>query len=109
MLSVEQIATRLCISEETVRRWIRNGQLKTSINSRREGHMILDEDFEEFLANHPKYINRMQHIAEVAGVTEKHETKEAKHENQISAKLDTLIRAIVRDELQKILKSGMGL
>jgi DeoR/GlpR family transcriptional regulator of sugar metabolism len=109
MRTVKEIAEEINVFPDTVRRWIREGEIKTTIESRKHGHTIADDDFEDFLTRHPKYRNRLKHAE--ANDESVSKSQEIKHEDQIqiTASLDTLIRAIVRDELQKILKSGMGL
>lgn len=53
--SVKQIADMLHTQPETVRRWIRSGKLHAKKTSRKEGHVITEEDFKKFLKNSPKY------------------------------------------------------
>lgn len=46
----------LCdVCEETVRRWIRRGDLKASINSRKQGFDISVWDLKKFLVANPRY------------------------------------------------------
>lgn len=49
------VASMLSIDSETVRRWIRNGRLKASIDSRKGGYLISEDDFKEFLDHNHKY------------------------------------------------------
>ena len=54
--TVNQISKMLGTSQETVRRWIRSGELKADRGaSKKEGNVIKEDDFREFLRNHPKY------------------------------------------------------
>ena len=53
--SVKQIAEMLNTQPETVRRWIRTGKLTAHKNSRKEGHVISENDLSEFLKKTPKY------------------------------------------------------
>ena len=49
-LTVEQVAERLQVHEETVRRWIRGGQLRGNLINRRAGWRVRQSDLERFLA-----------------------------------------------------------
>ena len=48
MMTVRDIADRLCVSERTVRRWIASGKLRTHRLGRTV--RVSDEDFRVFLA-----------------------------------------------------------
>jgi excisionase family DNA binding protein len=52
-LTVDEVAVRLRVHAQTVRRWLRSGQLKgTSIN-RRAGWRISEREVQRFLENGP--------------------------------------------------------
>ena len=53
--SVKQIAEKMDMAEETVRRWIRSGKLKGSMSSRRKGCYIDENDFVQFCDRYPQY------------------------------------------------------
>lgn len=53
--SVADIASALGTNQETVRRWIRSGALKSTLNSNKEGNRVSDKDLRDFLVEHPKY------------------------------------------------------
>ena len=53
--NVYEISKMLNVSEETVRRWIRNGKLKSECKSKKQGNVIKRNDLEDFLNNNPKY------------------------------------------------------
>ena len=53
--SVKEISSTLGTSEETVRRWIRDGKLKANQNSRKEGNVVTVDALREFLKTNPKY------------------------------------------------------
>ena len=53
--TTKSISKLLNVSEEQVRRWCRNGKLKSVKYSKKEGYIIEEWDFIEFLDNHPKY------------------------------------------------------
>ena len=55
--SVAEIAKLLNVNKETVRRWIRSGQLKSTKKSRRDGNVIDELDLFEFVQTKPKYRN----------------------------------------------------
>jgi excisionase family DNA binding protein len=52
-LTVEQVAEQLQINPETVRVWIRKGELPVlDLGSRRMGYRILREELDRFIASH---------------------------------------------------------
>ena len=53
--SVKEISTLLNVNEETVRRWIRTGRLKSTIKSYKNGHVISEFDLYEFVNMNRKY------------------------------------------------------
>lgn len=53
--SVEDISVLTNVNTETVRRWIRTGELKASIESKREGFDVEAYDFMEFLDKNRDY------------------------------------------------------
>lgn len=55
--SVAEIAKLLNVNKETVRRWIRSGQLKSIQKSKRDGNVIDELDLFEFVQTKPKYRN----------------------------------------------------
>ena len=59
-MTVTEISVRLGVCAETVRRWIRSGELKVSTrydekNTAARDYGITAEDLAEFLEKHPKY------------------------------------------------------
>ncbi len=52
-LTVVQIAHRLQVHQETVRRWLRTGQLKGRNFGGKSGYRVRSEDLEAFLAQDP--------------------------------------------------------
>ena len=54
---VAEIAKLLNVNKETVRRWIRSGQLKSTQKSKRDGNVIDELDLFEFVQTKPKYRN----------------------------------------------------
>ena len=55
--NVAEIAKLLNVNKETVRRWIRSGQLKSTQKSKRDGNVINELDLFEFVQTKPKYRN----------------------------------------------------
>lgn len=53
--TIKDISKLLNVSEEQVRRWCRNGQLKSLKHSRKQGYVIEKCDFFAFLDDNPKY------------------------------------------------------
>lgn len=49
LMSVEEVATQLDVTEETVRRWLRNGDLRGIRLSRKAGWRIREADLQAFL------------------------------------------------------------
>jgi excisionase family DNA binding protein len=46
LLTVEDVASRLGVHEQTVRRWLRDGQLKGVMLTRRAGYRIRESELE---------------------------------------------------------------
>lgn len=57
--SVAEIAKLLNVNKETVRRWIRSGQLKSAQKSKRDGNVIDELDLFEFVQTRPRYRNML--------------------------------------------------
>lgn len=53
--TIKEVAKMLQVNEETVRRWIRNGSMKSDISSRKQGNIIKESYLKEFLNSKPKY------------------------------------------------------
>lgn len=56
--TVKQIAKLLETNEETIRRWIRDGKLKSIQVSKKEGNVISQAQLDAFLKTSPKYLSR---------------------------------------------------
>lgn len=56
--STKQISQMTGTNEETVRRWLRNGELKGTHDSLKKGYRVLESDLNIFLDNNPKYRTR---------------------------------------------------
>lgn len=50
--TVKKIATLLNKNEETVRRWIREGSLRSEIHSKKEGHVVDEQSLKTFVQAH---------------------------------------------------------
>lgn len=53
--NVKDIAKKLNVNEETVRRWIRSGELKSTLSSKKEGNVVDEQQLFEFVQTKPKY------------------------------------------------------
>jgi len=54
--TVKEIASLLSVNEETVRRWVRSGELSARQISRKSGNVISEENLNAFLASHPNTV-----------------------------------------------------
>lgn len=71
--TVKDISKMLSISEETVRRWIRSGKLKSNMNSRKDGNFVYKSNFCRFLKQNPKYNHRYSKYKETSKMAEKND------------------------------------
>ena len=55
--NVAEISKLLNVNKETVRRWIRSGQLKSTKKSKKDGNVVDELDLFEFVQTKPKYRN----------------------------------------------------
>ena len=53
--NTKEIADLLVISEETVRRWVRSGELKAEQSSKKQGNIVYEKDLFDFISDKPKY------------------------------------------------------
>ena len=53
--NTKEIADLLIISEETVRRWVRSGELKAEQSSKKQGNIVYEKDLFDFISDKPKY------------------------------------------------------
>lgn len=56
--TIDEVAVKLKVNKETVRRWIRNNELAAILNSKKEGYVIEEHSLIAFLELHPKYIHK---------------------------------------------------
>lgn len=56
--TIREVSKRLGVNPETVRRWVRDGALRSVITSKKEGYVIEQCDLDAFLDKHPKYFGR---------------------------------------------------
>ena len=54
LLTVEQVADRLQVHSETVRRWLRSGELEGMDLGHRVGYRIRESDLERFIEERAK-------------------------------------------------------
>ena len=57
--NVSEIATMLGVNEETVRRWIRSGKLKSTQHSKKQGNVVNEGDLLEFVASNQKFFRML--------------------------------------------------
>lgn len=65
--TISEVAKKLNVNNETVRRWVRSGKIQSTITSKKIGHVIYEQDLYEFMRSQPKY-NRMMDIMTVPQV-----------------------------------------
>lgn len=53
--STKEISELFGVDNETVRRWIRTGELKAEQSSRKRGNIVYEKDLLDFISNKPKY------------------------------------------------------
>ena len=53
--STKEISELFGVDNETVRRWIRTGELKAEQSSRKRGNIVYEKDLFDFISNKPKY------------------------------------------------------
>ena len=53
--NTKEIADLLGVDNETVRRWIRSGELKAEQSSRKQGNVVYEKDLFDFISDKPKY------------------------------------------------------
>ena len=58
--TVFDISEKLNVDPETVRRWIRSGELKSTMNSKKKGYIVTEQDFIEFCNNTPRLNARIE-------------------------------------------------
>ena len=56
VFTISEVASIFSVSEETIRRWIKSGRLRASIDSKKEGYKVAEKDLKEFVETQkPKY------------------------------------------------------
>lgn len=55
-----EIAKLLEINSETVRRWIRSGDLKAARSANKYGSLVAEDDLRKFVADKPKYKHKLE-------------------------------------------------
>ena len=56
VFTISEVSSLFSVSEETIRRWIKSGRLKASIDSKKEGYKVTEKDLKEFIETQkPKY------------------------------------------------------
>lgn len=83
--TVKDISETLGVSQETVRRWIRAGKLKSELESRKGGNLILKVDLNRFLKCKPKYLKRAKEYKETSKMDKYFEVKLAIRRSSLTA------------------------
>lgn len=96
MLTTKKIANILIVSEETVRRWIRQGNLKSEQKSRKNGNCVFEKDFIDFLSTRPKYLEIYSWYKETG---DPHLARLASQLNSVEEQIKAL--EMERDQLRK--------
>lgn len=98
--SVEDVAIKLRVSHEQVRRWLRTGRLKGSMHSKREGYVIEETDLLLFVNENPKYsvyvTSPYMRRLEIQKLIMAYEAMQDLHKKRI-AELDELIRELRKE------------
>ena len=106
--SVKEVASILNTSEETVRRWIRDGKLKANKNSNKEGHEITEAMLNAFGRSYPKYGMRISPsggaavmaVALVSGLIADHKRNKKNGEKNASFSGEEIVK-LLEEEIQK--------
>ena len=53
--STKEISELFGVDNETVRRWIRSGELKAEQSSKKQGNIVYEKDLFDFISDKPKY------------------------------------------------------
>lgn len=83
--TIAAIALALGINQETIRRWIRKGELEAEQDSRKGGNKISEESIKKFLSSHPKYAEAAE-----ASTTLSHIVKETQGQVILERTIDDL-------------------
>lgn len=57
MYDVKEIAKKLDVCEEQVRRYIRDGSLHVIKGGKGSGYIVSEKDLDDFISKHPKYMS----------------------------------------------------
>lgn len=72
--TVKQVSEMFNVDPETVRRWVRNGELDATLECKRSGFRIDEESVNDFINRYPKY-GRMALPTEVYSINNSNEIK----------------------------------
>lgn len=91
MYTVKQVAEKLNVNEETVRRWIRSGKMDAVSTSRKGGYKISLLDLNKFYDSHPKYTKE----ADIKSI--KFEIQQTYEEiKRLAKRLDNLTQELIK-------------
>ena len=94
-LTVEEIALMIDVKKETVRRWIRSGELKATKHSKKEGYKISEESLYDYLqrTRKTKYTSKLEYTSP-RSLDKNSLRQELIHLKRARTKLDDAIQAI---------------
>lgn len=94
-LTVEEVALMVDVNKETVRRWIRSGELKATKHSKKEGYEITEESLYDCLQRigKTKYASKLDYTMPYP-IDENSLRQELIHLKRARTKLDNAIQAI---------------
>lgn len=92
--TVTQVSEMFNVDPETVRRWVRNGQLNATLECKRSGFHIDEESVNDFINRYPKY-RRIVLPTEVYSINNSNEIKSRlKKIKRYTKRIDELVKEI---------------
>ena len=92
--TVTQVSEMFNVDPETVRRWVRNGQLNATLECKRSGFHIDEESVNDFINRYPKY-RRIVLPTEVYSINNSNEIKtRLKKIKRYTKRIDELVKEI---------------
>ena len=92
--TVTQVSEMFNVDPETVRRWVRNGQLNATLECKRSGFHIDEESVNDFINRYPKY-RRIVLPTEVYSINNSNEIKSRLNKiKRYTNRIDELVKEI---------------
>ena len=94
--TTRQVSVILDVDAQTIRKWAREGKLKATIRSKKEGYVFRKLSLDEFVYNNPAYATRYKSygISETEARTIRYITEHPESIPQMLAEAQAIIRAI---------------